>query len=412
MIIQDLNKNLDDERKAYIIEITKHLLEINGIPPSITILAKNGIPKQEIDKLFGNLMELYKKCKISIFRRDQSLSNSEMKEYIKSIAIINPITNCWITDKLSSRKKRIQITYKINNKFKNMLLYRLVYLLFKEPLIKEQCIRHTCDNPSCFNPEHLIQGTFKQNTQDMIERGRVKSGKHPKGVRHGLTDPYNYLDLITYIKSRITISLKDEWLYPFTDKENYANIKIKNKKYRLHRLVLANKLGIKYEDIELACHKFPIDSKHFNESPAKNDVNPDHLYNGNASQNAQDTLTYRDSVKLSPDIQKLICEEAEKTNFSKSGASSNFDLKMAIRFNVSIRSVRHTRTTSVLLKGKVYRGTKKRPIVQLDKMGNFIQKFESATDAAKFGFNNALINNVLRGKTKSHKGFCWRYQDE
>ncbi len=32
---------------------------------------------------------------------------------------------------------------------------------------------HTCDNPPCVNPEHLREGTYKDNTQDMIAKGRA-----------------------------------------------------------------------------------------------------------------------------------------------------------------------------------------------------------------------------------------------
>lgn len=39
-------------------------------------------------------------------------------------------------------------------------------------------VRHTCDVPSCFNPYHLVVGTFKDNTADMILRGRHR----PSGV--------------------------------------------------------------------------------------------------------------------------------------------------------------------------------------------------------------------------------------
>jgi hypothetical protein len=40
-------------------------------------------------------------------------------------------------------------------------------------LPKGTLLRHTCDNRLCINPDHLIPGTSKENTQDMIDRNRV-----------------------------------------------------------------------------------------------------------------------------------------------------------------------------------------------------------------------------------------------
>lgn len=34
-------------------------------------------------------------------------------------------------------------------------------------------IRHSCDNPGCVNPDHLIEGTHRDNVNDMISRGRA-----------------------------------------------------------------------------------------------------------------------------------------------------------------------------------------------------------------------------------------------
>ncbi len=44
-------------------------------------------------------------------------------------------------------------------------------------------VRHSCDNPPCCNPRHLLLGTVKDNSDDMVERDRAV---HPRGeaLRH------------------------------------------------------------------------------------------------------------------------------------------------------------------------------------------------------------------------------------
>lgn len=43
-------------------------------------------------------------------------------------------------------------------------------------------VLHRCDNPSCVNPNHLFLGTYKDNSDDMIRKGRAV---HVKGEQHG-----------------------------------------------------------------------------------------------------------------------------------------------------------------------------------------------------------------------------------
>ncbi len=47
---------------------------------------------------------------------------------------------------------------------------------------------HTCDNPRCCNPAHLKAGTNKENTQDMIAKGRRADLRAEKGGRAKLTN--------------------------------------------------------------------------------------------------------------------------------------------------------------------------------------------------------------------------------
>ena len=52
---------------------------------------------------------------------------------------------------------------------------------------KGMVVMHTCDNRKCVNPEHLVLGTYKDNTQDMLAKGR-DGFTGEKQYRHKLTE--------------------------------------------------------------------------------------------------------------------------------------------------------------------------------------------------------------------------------
>jgi len=51
--------------------------------------------------------------------------------------------------------------------------------------VKDLFVLHSCDNPPCCNPNHLRTGTAKDNTNDMIERGRLFGRKKNIQSRKG-----------------------------------------------------------------------------------------------------------------------------------------------------------------------------------------------------------------------------------
>ena len=65
---------------------------------------------------------------------------------------------------------------------RNQNMHRVLYEEAHGPLLPDQVVRHVCDDRTCINLKHLVPGTRKQNTADMMERNRQNP---PVGERAG-----------------------------------------------------------------------------------------------------------------------------------------------------------------------------------------------------------------------------------
>jgi HNH endonuclease len=50
--------------------------------------------------------------------------------------------------------------------------HRFSYMLEFGYIPDKMVVMHQCDNPKCCNPSHLRLGTYQDNTDDMMEKGR------------------------------------------------------------------------------------------------------------------------------------------------------------------------------------------------------------------------------------------------
>ena len=105
---------------------------------------------------------------------------------------------------------------------KQLRAHRASFEFYKGAIKKGMFVCHSCDKPSCINPEHLFLGTAKENTQDMIKKGR-------KANFEGSNHPLSKLDEIDVL---------------FIRQEREFGKKLKD---------IANKFGITFQTVSDIC---------------------------------------------------------------------------------------------------------------------------------------------------------------
>lgn len=86
---------------------------------------------------------------------------------------LTPLKNCLIWTGALSNKGYGQIRVG-GRKGRLLLAHRMAYELTYGPIPKGLCCLHRCDNPRCCEPTHLWLGTKRDNTHDMMAKGRAK----------------------------------------------------------------------------------------------------------------------------------------------------------------------------------------------------------------------------------------------
>jgi len=130
------------------------------------------------------------------------LNEKQLKRFWSKV-IIKGLDDCWEWKNCKNQKGYGSFYFDKKLRYAHRVSYFLSHGQFDESLF----VLHHCDNPSCVNPNHLFLGTIKENSDDMILKGR---DIHPKGSDHPsskliendilkivelINENYNYADI-------------------------------------------------------------------------------------------------------------------------------------------------------------------------------------------------------------------------
>lgn len=90
---------------------------------------------------------------------------------------------CWLWQGQVSKDGYGFIEVRLGLTKRRYKVYRLLYEYYRGKPPFGQVLRHTCDVRRCINPDHLVPGSKKQNTADMVRAGRA-AWQQPKGTIH------------------------------------------------------------------------------------------------------------------------------------------------------------------------------------------------------------------------------------
>lgn len=107
---------------------------------------------------------------------------------------IQKTETCWLWQASKNPHGYANVTTYKNGKSFMAIGSRVAWELFRGPIPEGLCVLHTCDIRHCVNPDHLFLGTKRDNSNDMIKKGRAR--------HNGLKGPSNPNSKLTWKQAR------------------------------------------------------------------------------------------------------------------------------------------------------------------------------------------------------------------
>ncbi len=169
--------------------------------------------------------KMQRKCiqcnKVFIFKNKYPICSARCNILSK----IEMVNDCWLW-KGSFRGSYGTMSYKC----KGHLVHRVSYMVFIGEITEGLCVLHKCDNPKCCNPEHLFLGTHKENTHDMITKGRMRSfiGENSPSAILSEADVREIRNLLKNGQKQVTIAkaygLKQSTISDIKRRKNWSHV--------------------------------------------------------------------------------------------------------------------------------------------------------------------------------------------
>lgn len=134
------------------------------------------------------------------------MTDDQIKKFWGKVDIKGKI-DCW--EWTGAKKPKGYGNVRIDKKY--LSSHRIAWELSNGDIPSGLVVMHICDNPSCCNPSHLVLGTMKSNSFDMIKKRRDGFKKNKaKGENNGNSKLKNSdIDTIRSIYKERDISQSD-----------------------------------------------------------------------------------------------------------------------------------------------------------------------------------------------------------
>lgn len=105
-------------------------------------------------------------------------------------------SGCWEWQMSRSHNGYGRLTLNGCGRKRDLRACRVAWELANSAIIPEgSVVLHSCDNPPCINPSHLSIGTLKENSEDMVRKGRWRGGSPPgEGAGKAVLKEHQVLD--------------------------------------------------------------------------------------------------------------------------------------------------------------------------------------------------------------------------